>query len=151
MFKQILPHSEVADYSQLLEEDESELALPADSNHSRPAAIGCIQSKYAKDVLHLPMRTSQMSDNFRKQFTSAFQVDFGMANIVEFGKSALQWSKKVAFDDKYVVLLISYSFLKSCFVWFSVIIPLPGTSASVQPEVSGLTIYVSTFASSPSA
>lgn len=90
MFKQILPRSEVADYSQLLEEDESELALPADSNHSRPTAIGCIQSKYARDVLHLPMRTSQMSDNFRKQFTSAFEVDFGIAHIVEFGKSAIQ-------------------------------------------------------------
>ena len=107
MFKQILPRSEVADYSQLLEEDESELALPADSNHSRPAAIGCIQSKYARDVLHLPMRTSQMSDNSRKQFTSTFEVDFGMAHIVEFGKSAIQWSKRVAFNDKYAVLLIS--------------------------------------------
>lgn len=133
MFKQILPCSEVADYSELLEEDESELVLPADRNHSRPAAIGCIQSKYARDVLHLPIRASQMSDNFRKQFTMAFEVDFGMAHMVEFGKDVLQWSKKVAFNDKYVVLLVSYSSLKSCFVWFKVVISIWSMPSPPKP------------------
>jgi hypothetical protein len=89
MLQQILPRSKVADYSELLEEDESELALPSNGNHSRPAAIGYIQPKYAKDVLQLPMRTSQMFENFRKQFTTAFKIDYGMEHIMEFRKAAL--------------------------------------------------------------
>ena len=111
--------SEVIEYSELFEGDESELALPAfDTTHSRPAAIACIQAKYAKDVLHLPMRTSQMSETFRKLFTSAY-IDYGMAHILEFGRAPLQWSKKVAIDDKYVTTSLGFCIpfqttVKSC-------------------------------------
>lgn len=106
LFEQVLPRSEVADYVNLLEEgfddDELKLKLPEDSTQYRPAAITCIQPKYAKDTLQLPTRPSQMSDNFRKLYTKAFKDDYGMTDIVEFGKAVVRWSKKVAFDDRYV-------------------------------------------------
>jgi hypothetical protein len=86
LFSQILPRSEATDYmTELLQEDEDvyKLQLPADSTQYDPAAIACIQAKYAKDTLRLPTRPSQMSDDFRKLYTKAFKVDFGMKYIVE--------------------------------------------------------------------
>ena len=44
-----------------------------------------------------------MDINFRKMLRAAYEVDYGMANIYEFGKVAHQWTKKVAFDDPYVI------------------------------------------------
>ena len=48
-----------------------------------------------------------MSETFRKHFTSAYEVDYGMAHILEFGNAPLQWAKKVVlrFDGKYVFLI----------------------------------------------
>jgi hypothetical protein len=41
-----------------------------------------------------------MSDAFRKQLRAAFHYSYGLANIIEFGKVAIQWLKMLAFDDR---------------------------------------------------
>jgi hypothetical protein len=94
---------EIEDY--IAEDDEeSQLTLTDDGGHICPAAIGCIQAKHAKEVLNLPVRTSAMSDAFRKQLHAAFQNSYDMVNVIEFGKVAIQWSKKLAFTDRLAFL-----------------------------------------------
>ncbi|KAN0083487.1 hypothetical protein V8E54_002575 [Elaphomyces granulatus] len=76
----MLPRSEIEDY--IAEDDEeSQMALTDDGGHICPAAIGCIQAKHAKEVLNLPN-------------------SYDMVNVIEFGKVAIQWSKKLAFTDR---------------------------------------------------
>jgi hypothetical protein len=101
LFNTFLPRSEV---EQLREEneDDNSLMLGTVTTHIRSTAIGCIQPKYAKDVLALPMREKEMSDTFRKQLRGAYANDYGMSNIYAFGKSAIQWFNKFAFNDRSV-------------------------------------------------
>lgn len=99
----MLPRSEIEDY--VAEDDEeSQMALTDDGGHICPAAIGCIQAKHA---LNLPVRTSAMSDAFRKQLRAAFQNSYDMVNVIEFSKVAIQWSKKLAFTDRLAFLASS--------------------------------------------
>jgi len=102
----MLPRSEIEDY--VAEDDEEpQMALIGDGGHICPAAIGCIQAKHAKEVLNLPVQTSTISDAFRKQLRAAFQNSYDMVNVIEFGKVAIQWSKKLAFTNRLAFLASS--------------------------------------------
>ncbi|KAN0072697.1 hypothetical protein V8E54_008811 [Elaphomyces granulatus] len=86
LFQTMLPRSEIEDY--VAEDDEeSQLALTDDGGHICPAAISCIQAKHA---LNLPVRTSAMSDAFRKQLRAVFQNSYDMVIVIEFGKVAVK-------------------------------------------------------------
>ncbi|KAN0071370.1 hypothetical protein V8E54_010801 [Elaphomyces granulatus] len=100
----MLPRSEIEDseIEDYVAEDgeEPQMALTDDGGHICPAAIGCIRAKHAKEVLNLPVQTSTISDAFRKQLRAAFQNSYDMVNVIEFGKVAIQWSKKLAFTNR---------------------------------------------------
>jgi hypothetical protein len=78
------------------------LPLNPESNHLRPAAIGCIQTKYSQEQLNLPTRGALMSDEFKSMLRRAYQDDYKMPNIMHFGTAAIQWCKKLSFTDRYV-------------------------------------------------
>jgi hypothetical protein len=107
----MLPRSEIEDseIEDYVAEDgeEPQMALTDDGGHICLAAIGCIQAKHAKEVLNLPVQTSTISDAFRKQLRAAFQNSYDMVNVIEFGKVAIQWSKKLAFTNRLAFLASS--------------------------------------------
>lgn len=112
IFDPVLPLSERLGLEAVLTEDyytgddESELRLDSDDTHIHPAALGRIAPGYAGDVMKLPLRSRGMSDSFRRLLRASYHTDYSMPNIFEFGKVAIQWSKKFAFDDRCVNYLL---------------------------------------------
>ena len=105
LFQSLLPRSEfevlaVSDPDAL--EDETSVVLKADNEHLRPSAIGCLQQKYAREVLAFPVREKQMDAIFKTELTRAFDRDYSSPNVLHFGKIPLQWTKKLSFTDKLV-------------------------------------------------
>ena len=123
LFTSILPRGERrglahAAASTLDDDDESELSIMSDDAHIRTAAIGCIQAKFAKAKLNLPLRSAQMTSEFRAQLRSAYSEDYNYPSIYEIGTSLFQWCKKLSFHDRSVLLFVTgnvvVGFITSC-------------------------------------
>jgi hypothetical protein len=106
LFESILPRSEHlrSQEENLVEEDE--VPLIGSRYHVNPAAIGCITTRYARDTLKLPVKISDLDRNvkFAKLLREAYDSEYGMRNVYEFGKKWLLWTKKLSFTDRYVFL-----------------------------------------------
>lgn len=99
LFESLLPKSERAEEDF---EDNDTLRIKEDSSHSRAKASHRLQPKHCREVLNLPIRSSVLHkhDTLRRRLRNAYEEDYGMGNVVEFGKSSLTWCKKFSFDDR---------------------------------------------------
>ena len=103
LFATLLPRSELETRAELLDVEESYLAVTGDAEHLRPSAVGKLAPKYVRDILKLPTRASQtLPQEFRTGFRIAFDIDYGMPNERQYGKQAFSWCKRIGFDDRYV-------------------------------------------------
>jgi hypothetical protein len=113
LFESILPKSEHmrSQEDSLVEDDE--VPLIGSGRHLDPAAIGCIATGFAQQKLKLPVKKSDLDRNvnFAGLLRKAYASEYGKANVYEFGKKWLLWTKKLAFTDRLVLIFI-------CFVCF---------------------------------
>ena len=98
-FQALLPRSE---QEGMLEDEEDELQIVASENHRRPAAIGCLRPKYCREILKLPTRSSNtaLPPLFVSMLRRAYEVDYQMPNIMQFGTAGIKWCKKFSFFDR---------------------------------------------------
>ena len=83
--------------------------LTADTEHIRPAAIGCFRPQFVRSQLKWPLREIEMDAIFKNAFAEAYRRDYATPMIIHFGKVPLQWCKKLAFTDRFVISGCSYS------------------------------------------
>jgi hypothetical protein len=105
LFQSLLSRSEINSLNEQIDEDEDEIDLTADPLHSRPRAIGCIRPKHVRLQLGFPVSPKEMDAAFSMDFTEAYRRDYGSPNVLHFGKTPLQWCKKLVFTDTYVCSL----------------------------------------------
>jgi hypothetical protein len=135
LFESLLPKSELetvatanieleADDEVFVDETESRVKGDVEAIHTRPAVIGCLQSRFCKETLKLPMKSSDMSPDFKSKLLLGYR-DYNMPNIVSFGAGTFQWSKKVAWTDRYEIfplLLKNSCSMVSMRLWFATLI-----------------------------
>lgn len=96
----VSPPSDLQDGAVYVEESEIEIA--PDEHHANPRALVCIPSKFARDVLHLPIcpSTLPLASSFARLLREAFARDYNSPNIFSFGTIPLQWCQKLSFMDE---------------------------------------------------
>lgn len=110
LFESLLPKSEVetvgavnievdADDEAFVGEAEAQIEGEVNAIHRRPAVIGCLQSRFCKEILKLPIRSSDMTPNFKAELSQGYR-DYNLANIVSFAAGGFQWCKKVSWTDR---------------------------------------------------
>jgi hypothetical protein len=104
LFQSLLSRSEMDSLNEQID-DEDEIDLTADPLHSQPRAIGCIRPKHVRLQLGFPVSQKEMDATFSMDFTEVYRRDYGSPNVLHFGKTPLQWCKKLVFTDRYLCLL----------------------------------------------
>jgi len=100
LFKTLLPRSELESRIIDDEDDDSSISIVADEYHKRPIVIGRLQPKFVRDTLGLPTRGSNnLLQPFRTALRRAYEMDYNMPNMREFGRGTFQWCKKISFHD----------------------------------------------------
>ena len=122
LFQSLLSRSEIDSLNEQID-DEGEIDLTADPLHSQPRAIGCIRPKHVRLQLGFPVSQKEMDATFSMDFTEVYRRDYGSPNVLHFGKTPLQWCKKLVFTDRYLCLLPLS--LKFAIGWVKLIQPVP--------------------------
>lgn len=111
LFDTLLPRSEQQILRSALavdEEEEDLMALLEDEIHRHVTAIGRFKTKYCREVLGVPTRTSDtelMTLVFKSLLRNAFATDYSLPNMMYFGASSFQWCKKISFTSGYITVL----------------------------------------------
>lgn len=135
LFEKVLPRSDRQYLQTTLggnEDQEMDIEDAGDENHKNPSVIGRVLTRETKAAVHsivhwvkpgeevvagwgaavdrtpttkLPLRSSLMTEPFRRQLVSAYNKDYNINGITLLGgRSAIQYCKRVKFSDKYVPL-----------------------------------------------
>jgi hypothetical protein len=106
LFESVLPRSEQESLRNQLESlvEDDEVPLISTARHRNPAAIGCISTAFARRSLRLPVKSSDLDEDFKfsEMLRKAYSSEYKLKNVYEFGKKWLLWVKKLAFTDRYV-------------------------------------------------
>ena len=83
--------------------EDSDLAIEEDARHWRPAAIACIERSFVIECLRFEMWPGQLEVDhpFAVMLRAAYESDFGMANIMQFLATGLQYCQCMAFTDEF--------------------------------------------------
>lgn len=110
LFESLLPKSERQEDET---NDEDFLHIQSDIIHSRPLGLHRLQPKYCHQVLDLPTRSPMLHqyNRLRNQLRLAYEKDYEMHSIYEFGTAPIMWCKKLSFHDRYALTCLHLSFV----------------------------------------
>jgi hypothetical protein len=97
------------------EDDKSLLELKGDEMHKFPAAIRCVQRKYVRETLCLPLSGKSLDDPtlpFSSSLRAAYLNDYNMPNVVDLGRLPVQWCQQVSFTNPFAVPSPNFSGLR---------------------------------------
>lgn len=90
LFSTMLPKSETFSEADEENNDDDDAQVMPDLQHIQPTVLGCIQGKYCRDTLGLPIRNIHMTAIFAKALAEAYGHDYSMPNIISFSNSTFQ-------------------------------------------------------------
>jgi hypothetical protein len=85
-----------------LNDDGASIDIQEDSEHVKPRADGCIQRRFIKEVLCMPLIPKDLAnplEPFCIGLRSAYLQDYKMDNVITFGKYSLQWCERTSFTN----------------------------------------------------